>query len=393
MKLSRAVMLMPLILVGCEKKKEAAPAAQAAAAPATPAPAPPSNTILIGEALAMSGGQAQYGLSGRNAIQIAVDEQNAAGGIKGKKIEVRVYDTQSKPEESASAAKRLVTQDKANVIIGEMTSSNTLAMAPIAQEAKVPMISPTATNPAVTLAGDYVFRACFIDPFQGAAMAKFAHDTLKFKNVAILTDTKSAYSAGLTEAFEKSFTAGGGKVLATEAFAQGDSDFRAQLTKVKKLKPQGLFVPAYYEDVARIANQAKELNFKVVMMGGDGWDSAKLFEVGGKSVEGGYFTNHYSADDPDPKIQDFIKKYKEKYNAAPDGFAVNAYDAAGVVFDAMKRATDLSGPAIRDAMAATKDYPGVSGMITMDENRNPKKAASILEVKGGKFVFKQKINP
>jgi branched-chain amino acid transport system substrate-binding protein len=341
----------------------------------------------------LTGSEAAFGISTRNGVELALEEVNAAGGLLGKKVAVRVYDDQSKPEEAASATKRLITQDRVVAVLGEVASSNSLAMAPIAQEAKVPMVSPSSTNPRVTEVGDYIFRVCFIDPFQGFVMAKYAHEELKYTRVAILTDKKSAYSEGLTEVFQRKFTEMGGKVVGVEAYAKGDTDFRAQLTNIKKLKVQGLYVPGYYEDVGKIAEQSKELGLKVVMMGGDGWDSAKLFELGGQAVEGSFVSNHYSAEDPSPRTQEFIKKYQVKYGAVPDSLAALGYDSARVVLDAIKRTGKTDGPTLRDAIATTKDFPGVAGTITLDEMRNPVKPAVVLKVEGGKFKYVTTVAP
>jgi branched-chain amino acid transport system substrate-binding protein len=390
--------------VGCEKKAttvepkpadvkqpvvEVKPADTVKPADAKPA----DDVILLGEVGSLTGSEAAFGISTRDGIAMAIDEANEAGGVKGKKLAVRVYDDQSKPEEAASAVTRLITQDKVLVILGEVASSNSLAMAPKAQEAKIPMISPSSTNPKVTEVGDYIFRVCFIDPFQGFVMARYAHDELKHKDVAILTDKKSAYSEGLTDVFKRKFAEMGGKVVVVESYAKGDTDFRAQLTNIKKLKPQGLYIPGYYQDVANIAEQAKELGLKVTMMGGDGWDSAKLFELGGAAVDGSYVSNHYSADDPSPRVQEFIKKFQARYKTTPDSLAALGYDAARVAIDAMKRATELTGPSIREQVAITKDFPGVAGTITLDEHRNPVKPAVVLKVEAGKFKFVSTVAP
>jgi branched-chain amino acid transport system substrate-binding protein len=278
-------------------------------------------------------------------------------------------------------------------ILGEVASSNSLAMAPKAQEAKVPMVSPSSTNPKVTEVGDYIFRVCFIDPFQGFVMARYAHDSLKFTKVAILTDKKSAYSDGLTEVFKQKFTEMGGTIAGVEAYSKGDTDFRAQLTNVKKMKVQGIYLPGYYQDVALITEQARELGIKVPFMGGDGWDSEKLFELGGAAVEGSYVSNHYSADDPTPRVQEFIKKYHAKFGSNPDSLAALGYDSAGVVIEALKRAENATGPELRKAIAETKDYPGVAGTITLDDNRNPVKPAVVLKVEGGKFKYVDTVAP
>ena len=379
----------------CEKKTAPAPApaSEVKKDEVKPATAKEDEFIVIGEVGSLTGGEAAFGISTRNGIEMAIDEANAEGGVKGKKLKVIVYDDQSKPEEAAAAATRLITQDKIKVLLGEVASSNSLAMAPKAQEAHVPMISPSSTNPKVTEVGDYIFRVCFIDPFQGFVMAKYARETLKFSKVAILQDKKSAYSEGLTEVFTRKYTEFGGTIVATEAYAKGDTDYRAQLASIKKLKPEGLYIPGYYEDVARIAEQAREQGLKVVMMGGDGWDSGKLFELGGSAVDGSFVSNHYSSDDPSPRVQDFIKKYDARFKGVPDSLAALGYDAAKVAIDAMKRAPDLSGPAIRDAIAQTKEYPGVAGVITLDEKRNPVKPAVVLKVEGGKFHYQTTVAP
>ncbi len=383
------------LLSGCEKKTtETSKPVEPKVVEAVKVAAPTEgDTLLLGEVGSLTGSEAAFGISTRNGIELALEEANAAGGVKGKKIAVRVYDDQSKPEEAASATTRLITQDHVIVILGEVASSNSLAMAPKAQEAQVPMISPSSTNPKVTEVGNYIFRVCFIDPFQGFVMARYAHDTLKFRRVAILTDKKSAYSEGLTDVFKKKFTEMGGTIIAVEAYANGDTDFRAQLTNVKKLKPDGVYVPGYYQSVAVIAEQARELGLTAPLMGGDGWDSDKLFELGGAAVEGSYVSNHYSADDPSPRVQDFIKKYKAKFGGVPDSLAALGYDSARVAIDAIKRAPDTSGPALRAAIAETKDFPGVAGTITLDEKRNPVKPAVVLKVEGGKFKYVDTVSP
>ncbi len=351
------------------------------------------DSIIIGEVGSLTGSEAAFGISTRNGIELAIDEANAAGGVKGKKLKVIVYDDQSKPEEAGSAVARLLGQDHAQIILGEVASTNSLAMAPKAQEAKVPMISPSSTNPKVTEVGDYIFRVCFIDPFQGYVMAKYAKEALKFSRVAILTDKKSAYSDGLTEVFQRKFAEMGGQIVGVEAYSKGDTDFRAQLTNIKKLKAEGLYVPGYYQDVAIIAEQARELGIKVTMMGGDGWDSAKLFELGGSAVDGSYVSNHYSADDPSPRVQEFIKSYNERYKQVPDSLAALGYDSARVAINAMQRVKELTGPALRDEIAKTKEFPGVAGTITLDDKRNPVKPAVVLKIEGGKFKYVATVNP
>jgi branched-chain amino acid transport system substrate-binding protein len=358
-------------------------------APASPA----GDTILIGEIGSLTGAQATFGISTRNGIELAVNEANAAGGVNGRKLAVRVYDDQGKPEEAANAVTRLITQDKAKVILGEVASTNSLAMAPKAQQAQVPMITPSSTNPKVTEVGDFIFRVCFIDPFQGFVMAKFAHDNLKATKVAILKDQKSDYSIGLSEVFTAKFTEMGGKIIATEAYSQGDTDFRAQLTAMKSAKPDAIYVPGYYTDVGLIARQARELGIKSILLGGDGWESEKLFELGGSAVDNSYYSNHYSAEDPSPAVQKFLAEYKKAYGSIPESLAALGYDSARVAIEAMKKAPDLSGPALRDAIAQTKNFPGIAGTISLDEHRNAVKPAVVLQVSEGKLKYVTTISP
>ncbi len=350
-------------------------------------------TVLIGEVGSLTGPEASFGISARNGIELAVNQGNAEGGVRGKKIAVRVYDDQSKPEEAANAATRLITQDHVKLILGEEASSNSLAMAHKAQPAQVPMISPTSTNPKVTQVGDYIFRVCFIDPFQGSVMAKFARQNLKINSAAVLKDQKSDYSLGLTEYFISRFTEMGGKIVAVEAYAKGDTDFRSQLTAIKGRKPEAIYVPGYYTDVGIIARQARELGIKAPLLGGDGWRSEKLFELGGSAINGSYFSDHYSPENPAPQVQKFIADYKAAYGVVPDSISGLGYDAARVAIAAMRRAPDLSRPAIRDAIAQTKDFAGVAGNITLDENRNAVKPAVVLQADRGQLKYITSISP
>jgi branched-chain amino acid transport system substrate-binding protein len=390
-----ALVAAAALLAGCEKKQPApAPAAPAPEAKAPAAPPPAADTILLGEVGSLTGAEATFGQSTHEGIQLALEQANAAGGVNGKKLEVRVYDDQGKPEEAANAAVRLINQDKVKLILGEVASTNSLAMADKAQAAKVPMVSPSSTNEAVTQKGDYVFRVCFIDPFQGYAMAKFARESLKLQNVAVLQDNKSAYSTGLTGVFQLRFAEMGGKVAGVESYSKGDTDFRAQLTALKKAKPDGIYIPGYYTDVGLIARQAQELGLKAVLLGGDGWESEKLFELGGSAVDGSYYTNHYSPDSPNPATQSFIAAYKAKYNGkVPDSLAALAYDAANVAVAALRKAKSLEGPDVREALAQTKDFDGAAGKLTLDDKRNATKPAVVLKVENGKAVFAASVSP
>ncbi len=392
MRMARAVAVAVLALaaVGCQEKKEAPKEA------AAPAPAPVSDKVLIGHVASMTGNEATFGASTDNGIKLAIDEQNKKGGVKGKQITLKTLDDQGKPEEAAVAATRLITQDKVNILLGEVASSRSLAMAPIADANMVPMISPTSTNPRVTKDGDktrpYVFRVCFIDPFQGTVMAKFANSK-KITKVAILRDVGNDYSVGLADFFAKGFQGLNGQIVSDQSYKAGDQDFKAQLTAIKGKKPEAIYVPGYYTDVALIARQARELGIKVPLMGGDGWDSSKLYEIAKGALDGSYFSNHYTDEDPSPVIQEFVAKYKAAYGAVPDALATLGYDAAKVAFDAMERAKDMTGPSIREALEQTKGFQGVSGIITLDADHNAVKSAVVLGIEKNKAKYAATVNP
>lgn len=355
--------------------------------------APPADEIVIGEYGSLTGSTATFGISTKNGIDMAIDEINGAGGVLGKKVRVIVEDDQGKPEEAPVVVAKLITKDKVVAVLGEVASGSSKAAAPTAQQSMIPMISPSSTNPNVTQVGDYIFRVCFIDPFQGFVMAKFTAQTLKFTKVAIFRDIKGAYSVGLADVFASEFQKMGGTIVADESYSEGDTDFNAQLTSIKSKSPQAIFVPGYYTEVGLIARQAKKQGLNIPMLGGDGWDSPKLIEIGKQALDGSFFSNHYSADDPSPTIQKFIAAYKARFNAAPDALAGLGYDSAMVLFDAIKRAGTTDGPKLRDAIAQTKDFPGVTGTITLDKDRNANKPAVVLEIKDGKFVYRETIAP
>jgi branched-chain amino acid transport system substrate-binding protein len=288
---------------------------------------------------------------------------------------------------------KFVTQDQVNAVIGEVASSRSIAAAPIAQNAKIPMLTPSSTNPEVTKKGDFIFRSCFIDPYQGAAIAQFAAKTLGAKTAAIMVDRKNDYSTGLEKVIDATFTKFGGKIVATQSYQEGDQDFNAQLTSLKGTNPEVIFVPGYYNDVGLIAKQARDKGITVPLIGGDGWDSEQLYKIGGPALNGSYFTNHYSPYDTEPKVQKFVKDYKARYNSTPDALAATAYDAANIMFDAIKRSKSLSGPDIRDALAATNAFPGVTGTVTFNENRDAVKPIVMIEIKdGGTYAVRERVN-
>jgi branched-chain amino acid transport system substrate-binding protein len=352
-----------------------------------------ADEIVVGEYASLTGGTATFGKSSNAGVQLAVEEINASGGLLGKKLRVVVEDDQSKPEEARTAVLKLLKQNQAVAVLGEVASSRSLAAAPECQRAGVPMISPASTNPKVTAVGDYIFRVCFIDPFQGSTMAKFAAETLKAKTAAILRDIKNDYSVGLADFFRDEFVRHGGKILTDLSYSEGDIDFKAQLTAIRGVQPDVVFVPGYYTEVGLIARQARELGITVPLLGGDGWDSPRTIEIGGAAVNGCYFSNHYAADDPNPVVQKFIEKFRAKYSEVPDAMAVLGYDAAQVLADAIRRAGTTEGRKLRDAIAATKDFPGVSGTITIDAERNARKSIVVLKIDGGKVQFFQKVEP
>jgi branched-chain amino acid transport system substrate-binding protein len=343
--------------------------------------------IRVGHFASLTGDTATFGQSTDRGIRMAIEEINAKGGALGRPLELISEDDRSITEEARTAAQKLLQRDQVVALLGEVASSRSLAAAPEAQRAGVPMISPASTNPKVTEVGPYVFRTCFIDPFQGAVMARFAREELEAKRVAILFDFKQDYSVGLADFFRKTFTDLGGEIVADERYTSGDIEFRAQLTTIRAASPDAVFVPGYYTEVGLIAKQARELGLDVPLLGGDGWDSAKTLEIGGAAVEGYYFSNHYAADSDSPRVKDFVQRYREKHGEAPDAMAALGYDAAGILADALDRAGDVKGDKLRDAIAATRDYDGVTGKITIDESRNARKDAVVLKIEGGKFRF------
>jgi len=352
--------------------------------------------ILIGEYGSLTGGTATFGTSTDEGVRLALDQINSSGGVLGQQIQVMVEDDQSKPEAAVTAVEKLISEDHVVAVIGEVASSRSLAAAPICQRNHVPMLTPASTNPKVTAVGNFIFRACFIDPFQGAAMANFAMkdpqgpQATKF---AILYDVKNDYSVGLRKFFTDTVKANGGEIVADESYGEGDIDFKAQLTNIERANPQAIYVPGYYTEVGLICRQARDLGMAVPLMGGDGWDSDKLYEIGRDAVNGCFFTNHYSQDENSPRVKDFVAKFQAKYNQVPDAIAILGYDAMGMMADAIKRAGSTDGRAIRDALAHTKDYPGASGDITMDAHRNAQKPIVILKIENDQPHFIGTVQP
>lgn len=349
--------------------------------------------IVIGHYASLTGGTAHFGQDTDKAAKMAVEQVNLQGGILGRKVRLVTLDTRGESAESANAVSRLIDVEKVDALMGEVASSLSLAGGRVAQRRGIPMVSPSSTNPKVTEVGDFIFRVCFIDPFQGQVMATFARKNLKLDKVAILRDVKNDYSIGLADAFKKAFTEQGGTIPVEQSYSQGDTDFSAQVTAIKGTDAQAIFVPGYYSEVGAIARTAQRLGLKVPLLGGDGWDAPDLVKIGGDALEGSYFSNHFALDQATPLAQKFIADFKAKYGHEPTGLGALGYDAAAVLMDAMKRAGSTDHKAVRDALAKTKDFEGVTGKISIDGQRNAQKAAVVLKITGGKPKFDSLVEP
>jgi len=354
---------------------------------------PSGGVIKVGEFASLTGSEATFGQMSHHGTELAIDQLNAEGGVLGEKLELHTEDNQSKQGESKTIAKKLISRDGVIALLGEVASGRSLEAAPVCQENKIPQISPSSTNPKVTEIGDYIFRVCFTDPQQGKVLAQFALRTLKAHRVAVLTDAASPYSVGLATYFKDAYTAAGGELTGEAKYSGGDKDFSAQLTAIKAQNPDALFVPGYYTEVGLIARQARELGIKAPLFGGDGWESSELVTIGGDAVDGDYFSTHFSPQEKDPAVQKFVHDFEAKYGVTPDAMAALGYDSAMLLADAIKRAGSTEGPKVRDALAATKDFPGIAGKITIDAQRNATKPLVILQVKDGKFQLIEKIAP
>jgi branched-chain amino acid transport system substrate-binding protein len=365
-----------VVVAGCKKQQEA-------------------NTILIGHVASMTGDTATFGLSADKGIRLALEEINKEGPVLGKPVEVLTEDDRSDSAEARTATEKLISRDHVCAILGEIASSRSIAMAPACQDAHVPMLSPGSTNPKVTQMGDYIFRACFIDKYQGAAMADFAVNTLKVKKYATLYAANSDYSVGLRDFFnEEAKKLGAEEVIKSSYSEKSDVDFNAQLTKIRDAKPDAIIVTGYYNEAGKIARQARDLGIKVPLIGGDGWDSDQLLKIGGDALNGCYFANHYAPDQDRPAVKAFVEAFKAKYNGeVPDAMAILGYDAMKLMVDAIKRAGSTDGSKIRDSLAATKDFNAAAGNITIDSDRNAKKPIVIVGIKDGKLKFEAAVNP
>jgi branched-chain amino acid transport system substrate-binding protein len=354
---------------------------------------PAFGQIKIGAVSCISGPLSTFGISSIRGARMAVDEINAAGGVAGQQLELIVDDNGSKAGETARIVRKFLSQDHVAAILGDLTSSATLEGAPLAQEAHVPMLTPTATNIAITKIGDYIFRSCFIDPFTGRVMARFAIDHLHALRGIVFTDIKQDYSIGVAAELKSYYRRDGGRLLSELSFSSGDTDFRAQLSTVKTEHPDVIFLPAYYTEAALILRQARQLGIMTPFVGGEGWDSPSLIAIAGKSAEGSFYANHFSPDDPAPQVKTFVRAYQARYDVAPDALAALWYDGAGLLADAIRRAGASDPSRIRDALGATKDFPGVTGNISLDGERNATKPGVILTIADGKVKMVERVSP
>lgn len=380
MRIVRFALLAALVATACRPGREAQTTDSA-------------GDIPVGVYGALTGDQAAFGTSTVQGVRIAAEEINAAGGVLGRKIRLVVEDDQGRADEAASVVTKLITSDGVVAVIGENSSNQSLAAAPIAQANGVPMISPSSTNPAVTEKGEYIFRVCFTDPYQGKALASFVRTNLKLDRAAILIDKKNDYSVGLGDVFRKEFEAAGGKIVAQQSYSGGDTEFRPQLTAIRAANPQAVFVPGFYTEVGQIAIQARDLGLDVPLVGGDGWDSPVVIQIGGKAIEGAYFSDHYFVGDTRPVVQKFVDEYRKRHGKNPEATAALGYDALHIFADAARRAGSVDKKAVRDQIAATKDYQGVSGTITMGADRNPIKPVAMIKIENGRMNFAGWVKP
>jgi branched-chain amino acid transport system substrate-binding protein len=362
--------------------------------PSTEQSSSDDQVIKVGEYASLTGKEAAFGQSSHKGTALAIDDLNARGGVLGKQIKLISEDNESKAGESATVAEKLISGDKVVALLGEVASGRSLEVAPICQQNHIPMISPSSTNPKVTQVGDYIFRVCFTDEFQGKLIANFALNTLKAKRIALMKDVALPYSVGLRDYFVKAYEAAGGTIVTEKNYSSGDKDFNAQLTAIKADNPDAVFIPGYYTEAGLIVAQARQLGITVPFFGGDGWEAPELIQLGGDAMTGTYFSTHYSAENQSPEVQNFVKEFRAKYNGeTPDAMAALGYDSAMVLADAIKRAGTTAEPQLRDAIAATRDFDGVTGKTTINASRDATKPAVIITVKDGKFKYVETINP
>ncbi|MDQ5837470.1 MAG: ABC transporter substrate-binding protein [Acidobacteriota bacterium] len=341
---------------------------------------PASEHLRVGALMSLTGDTAQYGISALNGIHMAVEEANASGGVAGHRVELLTQDTRSDPGVTETVVRRFAEESRVHALVGEVVSSRSLAAARVAQEERVPMITPSATSPEVTAQGDYIFRSCYTDPFQGAALARFAAGSLHARRAAVLLDPAQRYSVELARFIRAAFERQGGEVVSEQEYREGAADFSAQLAEVAAADPEVVFIPGYYLEAGQLARQARDAGLGAPLVGGDGWDSPRLYEIGGQALSGDFFSTHFSAEDPDPQVQRFVADYRRLFGSTPDSFAATAYDATRILLDAAARARSLDRAAIRDALAETRDFPGVTGTVTFNADRNALKPVVIVRI-------------
>jgi branched-chain amino acid transport system substrate-binding protein len=350
--------------------------------------------ITVGLYASMTGPTADFGISTRRGVELALEDLNAHGGLLGQRVRLVAEDTRGDASEATSAVTRLIDQEGAIGILGEVASGLSLSGGRVCPRRHIPMVSPSSTNPAVTQVGDHIFRVCFIDPFQGLVMANFASRTLRFTRVAILKDQGAPYSVGLAEAFRHSFTANGGSIVDEQAYRAGDTHFSAQLNAIMAHNPEAIFVPGYYTEVALIAREARGAGFQGRFLGGDGWSGPSLTTNDDDKLVGDYFSEGFAVDAATtPVARDFVRRYRERYHSDPSGLAALGYDAALVLFDGIRRAGTTDHAALRSALATTRNFVGATGSITLNEHRDAVKAAVILQVQPNGFQYHSTVNP
>jgi branched-chain amino acid transport system substrate-binding protein len=350
--------------------------------------------VRVGAVMSLTGDTAQYGLSALNGARMAIEEANAAGGVAGRRVELVVQDTRSDSAETDVVVRRLAREYNVHALVGEIVSSRSLAAARAAQSEGLPMLTPSATSPEVTSPGDFIFRSCYTDAFQGAAVARFAATNLGARRAAMLVQSDQRYSQELAAFIREAFVRRGGEVVAVQEYREGAADFSAQLVELSASRPDVVFVPGYYLEAGLLARQARALGLDAPFVGGDGWDSPRLYEIGGQALAGDFFSTHFSAEDPDPQVQRFVADYRRLFGSAPDSFAATAYDAVRIVLGAIARAPTLERRAIRDALASTKDFPGVTGTVTFNAERNAVKSVVVVRIgENGKQSVESHVAP
>jgi branched-chain amino acid transport system substrate-binding protein len=366
--------LILLTLVGCSRKSS-------------------KDELIIGEFDALTGKHAQYGISTRNGIALAIEQANQSGGILGRRIRILVKDDQGEPEKAQAVVSSLITKEHVVAIIGEVASSRTRAAAPVCQQNRIPLISPAATDPLVTQIGNYIFRACFIDSYQGLILAKFVSEGLRLSRIAILRDIRNNYSTGIADSFAERFQRFGGAVVADQKYKEGDVDFTAQLVTIRSVEPQAVIIPGFHKDAARIAIKAREIGLTMPLIGPDAWENPEFISLAGMALKNSYFSAYYSPHQPNKSNRKFVQSYRVRYQTDPDAFAALGFDAAGLLLDAIRRARSAEPARIQNALAQTKSFPGVTGSISLDAYRNPTKPGVIFKYNNGKFEYLKMVAP